>query len=718
MQQIIKLCLFGVSLLPFFNSKQLIFGAVFSKTIIFSFIISIVGILLAIQFYKNKDFQESFIGKVKDLLKSKIFIAFNFFVLFSFLSTLFAVDQYLAFWGTLERFSGFFSIILLYLWFIFSVLIFKVKDWKNFFKVNIILGTVVIIGGIISFLSTGERPIIFMGNPTFFAEYVIFITAIAGIIVSSVRESFWRFVSGSVILLGLIGILISGMRSALLGVILGFLSIAFYYLIIEKDRIIFNYSAKKIIFICIALLGIFIGSFISTKNAPFWQSVPGFSRLALIGTENNTTMSRLILWKTGIESINPKNHPKEFLIGWGIENAHIPLGKYYDPEIYKYDTNYFDRAHNQFLDKWIMSGILGFIAYSLIIIFSFYVVIKNKNIPVGVRISLLWFFVSYVIHVFFSFDQIPGVVFFFALIAFAAHYFLPNTQERKNNTLIYSQLIMIIVFIILTVFIFFRGVLPGWVQLRHYYKFFMTEKVELVNEKMFYPFSFAQISIRKDFILDSIERTRNIPLDEQEKLKNLFLLQTGKRVGEEYLQKVTTDYRFYFVMGELSKSLFDYSNNPQYLIDSENYMTQGLSYAPNRLDFLNNLTYSLVSQGKFTEAMETVNIVMEKYGQFPESYIYRGTLYFLMGENFYKQALQDFEYSFSLKSKKYNSTEDIDSQLYEKILVYFYNQKDKENFLIAANRLTTLENYEKKELIQNIVKFINENKKLPVIKFQ
>jgi len=99
------------------------------------------------------------------------------------------------------------------------------------------------------------------------------------------------------------------------------------------------------------------------------------------------------------------------------------FNKYFDPLFYSYAASepFFDRAHNHYLDILSTIGVLGLASYLLLIIFIYWYLFKGyKNNKIGKRELQLFsaIFTAYFVHLFFVFDDINSLIFFFAILGF------------------------------------------------------------------------------------------------------------------------------------------------------------------------------------------------------------------------------------------------------------------------------------------------------------
>jgi hypothetical protein len=172
------------------------------------------------------------------------------------------------------------------------------------------------------------------------------------------------------------------------------------------------------------------GAFVATRQSSLWQKIPGLNRLAVISLKDNTTVSRILTAKVALRSVDPREkNIDKLLLGWGPENFLIAWNKYYDPDIFQYDSASLDRAHNKVLDVLVMNGIFGMISYLAIWFFAFKRLLA-KGGQIKYQSALLFFGVSYFVQNLFVFDSIVTYTPFFAFLSFLIFYQSKAYTER------------------------------------------------------------------------------------------------------------------------------------------------------------------------------------------------------------------------------------------------------------------------------------------------
>lgn len=342
------------------------------------------------------------------------------FLLAIFISTLFATDKYIAWWGEMSRVSGFINMASYFSFLLVSLAIFEKKDWMVFFRLNLITGLVLIIAEIVSLTQGITRPGPFTGNPTYLAGYLLYIITLVMILWEG--KIWWKIILGVTFISSIFGIVATQTRGAILGLFGGLV----IWLILIKNKL------AVITLIILTILSII---FVVNKD---WQKVPGLNRIVLLMTDHNNDGSRFlreISYQTSLRAINPVNNGiKNFLIGWGPENVPYAFYKYFDQRLNKYGEFWWDRTHNKFLDIMIMNGLISLICY----IFIWLIFFCSKYPP------FIFFGIAILIHMMVAFDEINIFIPIMSLWAYST-YFSPISTKPWRYLPVFGLILAILI---------------------------------------------------------------------------------------------------------------------------------------------------------------------------------------------------------------------------------------------------------------------------------
>src|SRR3989344_2969629 len=225
------------------------------------------------------------------------------------------------------------------------------------------------------------------------------------------RVSFYTLYS-FIFLSGLYVFFATSTRGALVGLVAGCAATVctLFLFSLRDNKRLAAYMSGVMVF-GIATMGVFF----MIRDSAFVARYPILQRFADISVQSSTARSRLMIWGIAKEAFQERP-----LLGWGPENFIIPYAKYYNPNLYGNEP-WFDRAHNMHLEWLVAAGIMGFLAYLLVIGSSLYglwrIWLTRAAQPAAVAI-LVGFLVAYLTQNTFVFDNVITLLFFVLLLAF------------------------------------------------------------------------------------------------------------------------------------------------------------------------------------------------------------------------------------------------------------------------------------------------------------
>ncbi len=686
----ILLCLLAIT--PVLVDVNVLSPFTAGKSFFVYLILSVVSILFAIHFFNDKKFKEEVINRVISYSKNPVVIAIFLFITTLLFSTIFASSKYLAFWGSLDRAEGLVGIISFFSVFVFSSLVFEKKDYLNFFKLSILVASIVLFKEFYEFFITGlGRPNSFLGNPAFLGGYLLFPIFCSIVILTdrinlekkSVRSinsssSVWKYFSIITLILSVVGVFISQTRGSILGLVVGFILVLIYGVIKGKDISLWKINIRKFSIIILVSIFIFSALFISTRKNDIWQKVPGLGRVASISSTDSTTQTRLLMVSLGINAVNPiDNGWKKFLIGWGQDNFGIAYLKYFNPVQFDYENSYFDRAHNKFVDILVMNGVFGLLAYLSIFFLFFFYIFKKKEFS-WLNVGLLFWGIAYLVHLLFVFDQITTWIPMFLILSY---FIFINKKDIIRESKIKLSYVAGSIFIAISLFlnyVFLTNILPSYMQMYELENLLKKNDSTYILNNVNKIFAFSTISL-PDVLKIFIEYNQNHYI-----LNNINmnkLIQIGFDKEEEYTKKVPLDLNNKAFLAVSYTNIAKLSGNSiDFLKNGEVYFNELLSTSPDKPDYNYSLGLNLLLQKRMEEAL----MYLEK--------------------------------SFELSPKYFLSKGKDAEKIYVYLFKYFYTEKNKEAFVKVANRLI-LNNYSDKENIKNIVNYIEKTKTWPNIDF-
>lgn len=337
------------------------------------------------------------------------------FALVSALASFFAPNPPLAFWSSLERMDGLVSVLFL-AGFFFSVrALFNARHWKIFWNVSLYTALAVSavallqLFGILSIHQGGVRIDATFGNAAFFAAYMLFSLGLALFLVVEEERPCARFFYLTSAALFLFLLLASATRSSLLA-----LPVA---LCVSALAAFFLGKAHKTLrrFGAVALIALAFGSgvFLIAREVPALRAHPLAGRLLSISFSGQDAEARLLAWKVAWEGF--KERP---LLGWGPEGYRYAFARQYDSRLYGREQ-WFDRAHNNYLDWLVQAGVFGLLAYLALWVGLVRAVFRTPAFAAPKKVALVGLLTGYAVFNNFAFDTLTSSLLFFALLAYA-----------------------------------------------------------------------------------------------------------------------------------------------------------------------------------------------------------------------------------------------------------------------------------------------------------
>lgn len=186
-------------------------------------------------------------------------------------------------------------------------------------------------------------------------------------LILSAQEKTYRFFAIASSTLIFLGLLSTGTRGVLVGLIAG-LGVVAILTFLEKRT---KQQKQKFLQIlgCLLILGIGIFGLMSTAEE---SNTLAYRVTHLI---NDTAEQRIHFWQMGWEGV--KEHP---ILGVGYGNFYTIADTHFHKELYQYEDYYIDKAHNYFVDVITGGGILTAIAFLLFLALVYRALWKGRRL--------------------------------------------------------------------------------------------------------------------------------------------------------------------------------------------------------------------------------------------------------------------------------------------------------------------------------------------------
>ncbi|MDQ4076925.1 MAG: O-antigen ligase family protein, partial [Chloroflexota bacterium] len=315
------------------------------------------------------------------------------------LSTLLSVVPRISFWGAYIRRQGTYT-WLAYIAIFFAILL-LVRERKQVERVVTLVLLSSVPASLYAFLQNrGLDPIPWggdvvqrvsstAGNPIFISAYLIMVLPLT---LMRVIEHFKRLLSidaeeekqgylASSLLAGaylflliiqLITIVYSQSRGPLLGLGVGLVFFGILFFLRYSRRLTLGIAG-------LAVAGIAFLAVFNLPNSPLepLRNVKYVGRLGQVfQTESGTGLVRTLIWEGATDLL--ADNPTRALIGYGPEAMYVAYNPYYPPELAQVESRNAspDRSHNETFDSLIMTGVLGFVAQTVLFLSIFYYTLR------------------------------------------------------------------------------------------------------------------------------------------------------------------------------------------------------------------------------------------------------------------------------------------------------------------------------------------------------
>ena len=451
----LRLGLYISAFIPLIYSMELISPFTFVKTLVFRSLIEVLGVAYLILILKDRSYLPDRQAGLPR--RDKIFWALLIFTFVFTITTFTSVNEYLSFWGNLERMGGLWTFWHYFLFFIMLTSVFEKKHWQKFFNISIFAAILSALYGFGQrtdfnfFIGSGGRERIFgtLGNAGLFAGYELFFVFLSLMMMLQRNNTknqrvlyFLAFVISS------IAVLMTAVRGAILGYGIGLMIFSFLWARSRSPRL-----GRIVLGGFLIAITLFVVFSLTLQDSALIKESRYLSRITSLSLTSPTVQNRAWAWQAGLNGWN--DNIKTTILGYGPETYNVPFSKYFNPKIYTGvgSETLFDRAHNMFVEILVTMGIIGLLAYVNIFkaLFSYLRDLLNKAEFAEYSIALIALLAAYIIHVAFFFDATANSIVLFSVFAFVS--FLHGPGKREQASAVNKRILSSINFNILALFL-------------------------------------------------------------------------------------------------------------------------------------------------------------------------------------------------------------------------------------------------------------------------
>ncbi|MBI2446211.1 MAG: O-antigen ligase family protein [Parcubacteria group bacterium] len=324
------------------------------------------------------------------------------------------------------------------------------------------------------------------------------------------------------------------------------------------------------------------------------QNISILKRLTQFSLIETTAQTRILAWQTALKGFADRP-----ILGAGPENFNYIFNAHYNPSFLKFGgggfgETWFDKPHNAFLEILTETGIVGAIAYVLVlaaIALSLYKLWKINGKFLSVFLASAFF--SYLVTVFFSFDSFGSWFGLYLMLGFLAS--LYNANNNANNignkmrmpriSNLYSQFALLVIVGGLLVLLYvnygtWRANVADADALRIFSRD-STQSIVLFKKSLSYSTPY-----KSEYQFDLIASVagaveKGIPLPNFEDTINFSLGEADKAVAAhpKDAAKYTDMARIYNILGTMGR-------DPEILAQAEDFGSKSLVLSPQRQETL------------------------------------------------------------------------------------------------------------------------------------
>lgn len=367
--------------------------------------------------------------------RSFLLYAAGAFLLSLLVSVFLSANPDKSFWSNFERMEGWIGIahVVAYFLVIFSAFNAE-RFWKWLWNGTIAVSVVEALYGVgqlfgwLQIHQGGVRLDGTFGNATYLAIYMVmafFMTALAWLWWAKGKDRWLQAGYGIAAVLQLVMVFYTATRGAILGLVVG----AF----VAGLVLLFSHGRGKALgrwgIGAVAVLVLAYAAFLAVDQTPFVQNHEVLSRLASVDTPQKLLeqgSTRFAIWEMA-----GKGFLERPVFGWGQESFNYVFNKFYDPSLYNQEQ-WFDRAHNEFLDWLVAGGAVGLALWlSLFGAALWYLFRKGNAFDAAERSIFAGLLAAYAVNDLFVFDNLMSYVLFFTVLAYIAYRASPAEASAK-----------------------------------------------------------------------------------------------------------------------------------------------------------------------------------------------------------------------------------------------------------------------------------------------
>ncbi len=620
----------AIAFIPLYVANPLFFPFITGKGFAFRIIVEIVFVLWLILVLREKGTSDYGTDRSVAPRYNYLTIFITAFTLVALVADLLGLHPLRSIWSNSERMEGWITIVHLWAYFIVLSSIFGSgselrKNWHRYLNVTIVASVIVGVYGFFQYFGWAQihqgssRIDASLGNSAYMAVYMlihVFISAYLAIVSypkSKILASIYSILS---IVFSFL-MFQTGTRGTIIGWAVGITVACFIYAVWGREEKGQSFVTRSIAGGFILLIIVSSTLLFANKEASWVKNSEVLNRLASISIKDTRTQARGYVWPMAINGAFEST--KTTIIGWGQENFNYVFNKNYTPKMWSHEQ-WFDRAHNVYLDWLIAGGLLGLLLYLSLYVTSLVYVFRS-DMSLGQKSALLALIVGYGIHNVFVFDNQTSYVLFFTILAFI--YTLRNSKQigifKDNDKKVSEDYITVRDYIFVPIVVICFVVVMYFVNIRN-----IQANVRLIDalrscsnggnpSAKFYEkaLSYNQTVLNQEIREQLINCSMNVISSESisPQTKNEFFNLTKAEI-ENQIKETPNDARIYILASSFYNSVGDWASALP-MINKARELT------PQKQTPMFDLAVNYINTGKPKEAVEIAKKAYELATDYP-----------------------------------------------------------------------------------------------------
>lgn len=565
------------------------------------------------------------------------------------ISTFVGVDPYHSFWDNHERMLGLFTIFHYVAYYFICSSLFKTwDDWQKALKIFLVAGSLVMMMGVMQVINPNlllnqgsDRVISTLGNAIYVGGYGLFLMFVSVLLFIKENNKVWKWLEVAAAVLAMSGMVFSGTRGSLLGLVVGAGVAIIGYIIVLKD-----FPKVRKILAGVALAGVAVIALLyGFRSSSFVQKIPAVNRVVNTSFETVKNSARWIAWESAVSSWKEKP-----VFGWGPNNFFYAFNKYYQPKSleFGYGETWFDNAHNILVNTLAVQGAVGLVAYLLIFVAAITGLVmarRRKMLDMHIAVIAAAFLVAHLVQSVTVFENPTSYLYFMFWLAMVNSLSLKKEDSAAVPVKNTSQSIvpdkkigtggLVTTGLVFVLLIFIFNLQPARANMQtlealKYLSYQPEAGIELMKSAL--AFNSPHIDdIRSDLARTAVQALSN-GSEKLGKEKSMDLFSVAAEALKANITLHPYDIRNYLSLSQLSQVGYSLTGDTKYIADYGNYLETALTYSPKRQQIIYNIANFYLQIGKNDESIKLLEDTITDDPKISEGYWRLAYIYKLQGK--------------------------------------------------------------------------------------